>query len=130
MKKVGIFLIGVLAVIGISLGGWKIKETVEQQGIIKIVNSNDVKNIIEDNLKIYDKNALTKKGIIKTYMIDDTTIKRSPMGGILFDIYINNNHELLMHFTLEKDKGVLKQSGGGYSKEFSKFIKESISNNG
>ena len=51
----------------------------------------EVVRLIEDNLKEYDKDAFTEKGIIKTYEIDYNETNYNPMGGINFTIYINGD---------------------------------------
>ncbi len=123
MKKLRLILVAILVIISIVIGGYKIMQKVEHDKMIEIVYSKEVKKIIEADLKDYDKNAFTDSGAIKSYKIDDTTIEHNPMGGIMFDVYVNNDHKLLIHFTLEKYRGVIRNSGGGYSAEFEKLIK-------
>lgn len=123
MKKLRLILVAILVVIGIAIGGYKIMQKVEHDKMVEIVYSKEVKKIIEDDLKDYDKNALSDKGFIKSYKIDATTIEHNPMGGIMFDVYVNNDHKLLIFFTLEKNNGVIQNSGGGNSAEFEKLIK-------
>lgn len=122
MKKLMIILAAILVVIGIAIGGYKLMQKVEHDKMVDIVYSKEVKKIIEDDLKDYDKNALTDSGVIKSYKIDATTIEHNPMGGIMFDVYVNNNHKLRIFFTLEKNNGVIQNSGGGNSAEFEKLI--------
>ena len=62
----------------------------------------EVVKLIEDNLKEYDKDAFTEKGIIKTYEIDYNETDYNPMGGISFTIYINGDRNLNIQDTLNK----------------------------
>ena len=52
-----------------------------QKEMFRIVHSEEVKEFIEEDLKRKDPNALTDKGKIRTYKIDDRSIKHKPMGG-------------------------------------------------
>ena len=122
MKKLMIILAAILVVIGIVIGGYKLMQKVEHDKMVDIVYSKEVKKIIEDDLKYFDENALSDKAFIKSYKIDATTIEHNPMGGIMFDVYVNNNHKLRIFFTLEKYRGVIRNSGGGNSAEFEKLI--------
>lgn len=47
----------------------------------RIVHSEEVKKLIVEELKAIDPNALTEKGKIRSYKIDDSSIKHNPMGG-------------------------------------------------
>ena len=60
-----------------------------QNEMTEIVHSEEVKNLIEKKLKKLDPHALTDKGKIRSYKIDDKTIRHNPMGGIMFHIVIN-----------------------------------------
>ena len=98
----------------------------EHDEMVRIVESEEVKKIIEDDLKEMDQFYLTNKGKIKSYQIDDKSINHSPMGGIKLKIYINNDEELYVFFTVNKDKksGKLVNDGGGNSAKFEKMITE------
>ena len=98
----------------------------EHDEMVRIVESEEVKKIIEDDLKEMDQFYLTNKGKIKSYQIDDKSINHSPMGGIKLKIYINNDEELYVFFTINKDRssGKLVNDGGGNSAKFEKMITE------
>ena len=51
-----------------------------QNEMVKIVHSEEVKNLIEKKLKKLDPHALTDKGKIRSYKIDDKTIRHNPIG--------------------------------------------------
>ncbi|MFC2550847.1 MAG: DUF1310 family protein, partial [Streptococcus sanguinis] len=62
-----------------------------QNEMFRIVHSEEVRELIEEDLKRKDPNALTDKGKIRSYKIDDSSIKHNPMGGIMFHIIINDS---------------------------------------
>lgn len=126
LKIIGITLASLLVIVGLSVGGYKVMKKVEHDEMIRIVESEEVKKIIEDNLKLRHKGALEEGNIIQNYDIDINSIFHSPMGGIKFKIYINNDEELYVFFTINKDRssGKLVNDGGGSSAKFKKIITE------
>ena len=66
-----------------------------QNEMFRIVHSKEVKNLIEKKLKKLDPHALTDKGKIQSYKIDDRSIRHNPMGGIMFDIVINDDPDIV-----------------------------------
>ena len=79
LKIVGIVLVSLLVTIGLSIGGYKVMKKVEQDEMVRIVESEEVKKIIEDNLKLRHKGALEEGNIIQNYDIDINSIFHSPM---------------------------------------------------
>ena len=69
-----------------------------QNEMFRIVHSEEVRELIEEDLKRKDPNALTDKGKIRSYKIDDSSIKHNPMGGIMFHIVINGNQDIIGKF--------------------------------
>ena len=126
LKIIGIVLASLLVIVGLSVGGFKVMKQAEHDEMVRIVESEEVKKIIEDDLKEMDQFYLTNKGKIKSYQIDDKSINHSPMGGIKLKIYINNDEELYVFFTINKDRssGKLVNDGGGNSAKFEKMITE------
>ena len=124
IKIVGIVMASVLAVGMLIIGGYKVMKQIEHNEMVKIVKSEEVKKIIEDDLKEMDKFALTDKGKIKFYQIDEKSIKHNPMGGIDFEVYLNSNKSLIVYYGLEKNSETkaIEYSGGGYSKEVKELI--------
>ena len=125
-KIVVIILASLLVIFGLSIGGFKVMKQAEHDEMVRIVESEEVKKIIEDNLKLRHKGALEEGNIIQNYDIDINSIFHSPMGGIKFKIYINNDEELYVFFTINKDRssGKLVNDGGGSSAKFKKIITE------
>ena len=126
LKIIGIVLASLLVIVGLSVGGYKVMKKVEQDEMVRVVKGEEVKKIIEDNLKLRHKGALEEGNIIQNYDIDINSIFHSPMGGIKFKIYINNDEELYVFFTINKDRssGKLVNDGGGSSAKFKKIITE------
>ena len=122
MKKVLLILGAVL--LGIVLVGCKVQEKSQKEQMLEIVKSEEVKKIIEETLKNEDSKALTNEGVIKSYQIDEKSIKHNPMGGIMFNIIINNDKELYGMFGLQKDSQTQKIRGTGMdlSVKLSKLI--------
>ena len=74
-----------------------------QNEMTEIVHSEEVKNLIEKKLKKLDPHALTDKGKIRSYKIDDSSIKHNPMGGIMFHIIINDSISMVGKTGLRMD---------------------------
>ena len=118
-------LAGLLVVVGLVIGGMKIMQQVQYNEMVNTVKSEEVQNIIEDNLKLRHAAALESGDVIQSYQIDMDSIKHSPMGGIIFKVYINNDKQLYVHFLINKDlnSGKLVNQGGGTSEKFSELIR-------
>ena len=74
-----------------------------QNEMFRIVHSEEVRKLIEEDLKRKDPNALTDKGKIRSYKIDDSSIKHNPMGGIMFNIIINDSISMVGKTGLQMD---------------------------
>ena len=118
-------IVAVLILIGLVIGGIKIMQQVQYNEMVNTVNSEEVKNIIENNLKLRHASALESGDVIQSYQIDMDSINHSPMGGIIFKVYINNDKQLYVHFLINKDlnSGKLVHEGGGTSEKFSELIR-------
>ena len=117
-------IVAVLILIGLGLGGIKIMQQVQYNEMVSTVKSEEVKNIIEHNLKLRHEGALENGDVIQSYQIDVDSIEHSPMGGIIFKVYINNDEQLYVHFLINKDlnSGQLVNEGGGTSQKFRELI--------
>ena len=118
-----------LVLVGLVVGGYTVMGLVRHNEMVQIVKSDEVKAIIENNLKQRHKGALEEGNIIQSYEIDKDSIFLSPMGGIKFRVFINNNKDMYVNFSINKDPrytdGRLVNEGGGPSLEFEKLISES-----
>ena len=122
MKKIISIIIAVMVVFLIG-GCSKMIGTPSKEEMIKVVKSEEGKKIIEEGLKNIEKDAITEKGVIKSYEVDYDSVKHNPMGGIMFDIYINNDKELYIRKTLVKGiDGNLTSGGGGYSSKLDRLL--------
>ena len=116
--------VGFLVGVGVIVGSYKIMEVVQNNEMNHIVKSEEVKEIVENYLKYLDTDALTDKGKIVSYQIDEASIDHNPMGGIMFTVLLNDDSELYVRMTLEKDHetGKIQQSGGGYAKKVKDLV--------
>ena len=115
-KKHKIILIIVSLFVAVCLGGGMYmahKNQEFQNEMTRIVHSEEVKKLIVEELKAIDPNALTEKGKIRSYKIDDSTIRHNPMGGIMFDIIINDSISMVGKIGIQKDDGSEQLSSVG-----------------
>lgn len=125
IRKIIMGIVAVLILIGLVIGRIKIMQQVQYDEMVNIVKSEEVKNIIEHNLKLRHASALESGDVIQSYQIDVDSIEHSPMGGIIFKVYINNDKQLYVHFLINKDlnSGKLVHEGGGTSEKFSELMR-------
>ena len=124
-KKFSSGMLGIVAVIALIIGGFVTLNLVKKHEMVTLVQSAQVKESIENQLKDLDNKALEEGGAIESYEIDVESIQHNPMGGIYFKIYLNSNKKLSMSFSLNKNlnTGQFEQSSTGYSQEVSDLIK-------
>ena len=103
--------VGFLVGVGVIFGSYKIMEVVQNNEMNHIVKSEEVKEIVENYLKYLDADALTDKGKIISYQIDEQSIEHNPMGGIMFTVFLNDDSELYVRMTLEKNMKRGKYNG-------------------
>ena len=100
MKKFLVATItSILLLIGIVAGSIYYEKYI----IEHIVKSDKAKTAIENMLKKIENKALTSDGKIKSYKIDYSKVKKNPMGGINISVIVNDNEEMIVNTTLEKD---------------------------
>ena len=98
------WLIGLSVLILLGAGLYLAHKNQEfQNEMFRIVHSEEVRELIEEDLKRKDPNALTDKGKIRSYKIDDSSIKHNPMGGIMFHIIINDSISMVGKTGLRMD---------------------------
>ncbi|MCG9877637.1 DUF1310 family protein [Streptococcus suis] len=122
MKKVMKVIIGILLVIGIGIGGIKLMQKIEHDQMVEIVKSEEVRGIIEKTLVNEDPQALTQNGLIKSYKIDYSTIRKNPMGGIMFNVIINDDAKLYGRFGLQKEFEEFRGTGMDLSSELASLL--------
>ncbi|EAD5687502.1 TPA: DUF1310 domain-containing protein [Listeria innocua] len=111
MKKKWIILFGIVIMIIFGLGiKFYMDEEKLNKEMMNVVYSDDAKMVFEVRLKAADADAFTEKGVIKSYEIDQKSIKKNPMGGINVTLIINGNSELYIKYTMNNFNGEL--SGG------------------
>ena len=107
-------LIGLSVLILLGVGLYLAHKNQEfQNEMFRIVHSEEVRELIEEDLKRKDPNALTDKGKIRSYKIDDKSIRHNPMGGIMFDIVINDSISMVGKMGIQKDGGSEQLSSVG-----------------
>ena len=126
-RKIGRYIFGVLLLGVLVWGGLLVKNHLDfQNEMVQIVHSKEVEKLIEEELKELDPDALTPKGKIRSYEIDDKTIEHNPMGGIMFRIMINEDKKITENFGLRKysEDGPVEQVGVSRSIELQKLLEE------
>lgn len=126
-RKIGRYIFGVLLLGVLVWGALLVKSHLDfQNKMVQIVHSKEVKKLIEEELKASDPNALTSKGKIRSYKIDDKTIEHNPMGGIMFEVTINGNKEITGSMGLRKrsEDGPIRSVGLSESTELQNLIGE------
>ena len=126
LKRTCIGIISILAVIGLIIGGYQLKQQAEYNEMVRIVKSEEVKAIIAEDLNDIHEGALKEGNSIYSYQIDEKSIRHNPMGGIMFHVILNSDEKLVVYYTLQKDSrtGKIEYSGGGYTKEVDELIRE------
>lgn len=126
-RKIGRYILGVLVLGVLIWGGLLVKNHLDfQHEMLQIVHSKEVEKLIEEELRASDPNALTPKGKIRSYEIDDKTIEHNPMGGIMFEVTINGNKDITGSMGLRKrsEDGSIRSVGLSESTELQNLIGE------
>ncbi|MEZ7548069.1 DUF1310 family protein [Streptococcus sp. 27098_8_82] len=126
MKKIFVIFLTIITLSSaMFLGGCSIvKSQSEKEEMIQIVESQKSKKLIEEMLRKKDPEALTEKGIIKKYTINEKNLKYNPMGGLIVELIINDDPELTITTTLmEESDGKLEHTGYVISGELAKKLR-------
>ena len=126
-RKIGRYIFGVLLLGVLVWGGLLVKNHLDfQNEMVEIVHSKEVEKLIEEELKATDPDALTPKGKIRSYAIDNKTIEHNPMGGIMFDVTINEDEDIIGSVGLWKTSsdGPIESVGMDASDGLQKLMKE------
>ena len=119
LKGTLIVILLIIGVVGLICG----KDYIESKRIEHIVKGDEVKKAIESMLMDIDDKALTPEGVIKSYKIDYSKVRKNPMGGINIIIIVNNDNELFIETTLSKysQNGNYETGGLGVSRKLSEL---------
>ena len=101
MKKVLIGILTTIAIIATMIIG---KIQMDKYRIESIAHGEEGKAAIENMLKIMDEKAFTLEGKIKSYRLNDSKIKKNPMGGIDISIIVNDDEDMILNTTISQDK--------------------------
>ncbi|EAC7119905.1 DUF1310 domain-containing protein [Listeria monocytogenes] len=121
MKKRWIIILGitVMTIFGLGVKFYMDEEKLNKE-MMKVIYSDEAKQVFEKRLANLDAKAFTKEGIIQSYEIDEGSIESNPMGGIEVRLIINNNSELYASYTMSRNNGVLGGGGAIISKELAR----------
>ncbi|HEM4280934.1 DUF1310 family protein [Streptococcus suis] len=122
MKTVVKILVGVIVAIALGIGGFKLMQKIEHDYMVEVVKSEEVRGIIEKTLVNEDPQALTQNGLIKSYKIDYSTIRKNPMRGIMFNVIINDDTKLYGRFGLQKEFEEFRGTGMDLSSELATLL--------
>ncbi len=126
MKKIFVIFLSIITISSaMLLGGCSILNSrSEKKEMIQIAESQKSKKLIEEMLRKKDPEALTEKGIIKKYTINEKNLKYNPMGGLIVELIINDDSELTITTTLMEDSdGKLEHTGYVISGELAKKLR-------
>ncbi|ECB9705899.1 DUF1310 family protein [Listeria monocytogenes] len=123
MKKRWIVLFGIAIMIIFGLGiKFYMDEEKLNKEMMKVIYSDEAKQVFEKRLTNLDAKAFTKEGIIQSYEINKESIERNPMGGINVTLIINKDLEWYITYTLGKQNDKLDGGGASISKELTKKL--------
>ena len=120
-------LIGLSVLILLGVGLYLAHKNQEfQNEMTRIVHGEEVKKLIMEELKAIDPHALTEKGKIRSYKIDDSTIRHNPMGGIMFHVIINDDSDAVFKFGIRKysQDGRMSLVGGTLTEKLQQLLEE------
>ena len=119
--------LSILVVTGLIIIGFSMYQNQKKQKMICIATSREARKVYEEHMRENDPNALTREGVIQSYEIDTETLEYNPMGGLMVQLYFNNNKELDFHFGLIKnDNGDYETYGYTVSPKLSALLKENV----
>ena len=101
MRKIVIRILTVIVIIALLIIG---KIQIDKYRIKSITYGEEGKAAIENMLKIMDEKAFTLEGKIKSYRLNDSKIKKNPMGGIDISIIVNDDEDMILNTTISQDK--------------------------
>ena len=126
MKKIFVIFLTIITLSSsMLLGGCSmLNSRSEKEEMIQIAESQKSKKLMEEMLRNKDPEALTEKGIIKKYTINEKNLKYNPMGGLIVELIINDDPELTITTTLmEESDGKLEHTGYVISGELAKKLR-------
>lgn len=126
MKKIFVIFLSIIMISSaMLLGGCSILNSrSEKEEMIQIAEGKKAQRAIEELLRQEDPEALTEKGIIKKYTINEKNLKYNPMGGLIVELIINDDTELTITTTLMEDSdGKLEHTGYVISGELAKKLR-------
>ncbi|MGT2807216.1 DUF1310 family protein [Streptococcus iniae] len=121
VKKIIYILLGLLIAVGIVIGRHQLKEKREYNQMVEIVESKETRAIFKRELKHIDKEAFTENGKIQKYNVE--RFEKTPMGGVIVYLRVNDNEKYTVSVFLSKDTGKLDGHVGSWSKDLVGLVK-------
>lgn len=131
-RRTLVAFLGVFLIIAIGTGGKLYTDNKRfHNEMVNVVKSGQAKQVYEKTLKNTESKALTSERIIKAYKVDYDSVEHNPMGGIMLRLIINDDKELYIRVTLDKEEdGSLMNSSGGGSIQLEEMLEKVNMNNG
>lgn len=128
MKKFLLYAIGIVLILILVIGGKIYMDHKKMnEDMLKVVKSDEAKEVYREYLTNKDPKAFTDEGLIKSYEIDEKSIEHNPMGGINVVLYINHNTKLDAEIILENGENGLVGGSSSSSAKLNNMIKEKYS---
>ncbi|EIB7708291.1 DUF1310 domain-containing protein [Listeria monocytogenes] len=121
MRWIIVTVVVVMIIAGLGVKFYMDEEKLNKE-MMNVVYSDDAKKVFEVRLKAADADAFTEKGVIKSYEIDQKSIKKNPMGGINVTLIINGNSELYIKYTMNNFNGELSAGASVTSGNLDKLL--------
>ncbi|MFC3928207.1 DUF1310 family protein [Streptococcus caprae] len=100
MKKSVKMLVALVIIVVVGIGGFAMHQHKEKEKMIAIATSEEAKKVYEDKFRREDALALTEKGVIRSYCIDENSLEYNPMGGLMVRVIVNQDSKSYINFNL------------------------------
>ena len=87
LKRMCIGIVSVLALIGLIIGGYQLRQQSEYNEMVRIVKSDEVKAIIAEDLNDLHEGALKEGNSIYSYQIDEKSIRHNQWEELCFAFF-------------------------------------------
>lgn len=120
MKHIKIIGI-VVVIVAVIITGFGVKHKMDQQKL-----QNDMEQIVKANKRLVEEDLKQDDayGKIKSVSIDYSSITESPMGGILFQGFVNDDPSLTFNAGLQKYQEKIETSNVAPKKNLDEFLQK------
>lgn len=117
-RKKNFIVLGIIVIVCLGIGGEKYMDQKRlQDEMVTVVKQNS--SLIKDELKTFD--SFNK---IKTISIKYDTIEESPLGGMLFQGFVNGDETLSFNGGLQKDGETIETTNTAPKKKLLSFLEK------